>query len=451
MSSKSFTRRDILKMGGGFIVGLAAGYAIGYYTAPRVEIVKPSGKAETVEARRQTKATAGKKKVKIAVVSFLSGPASVFGVPAANMADVIVDMVNREGGINGAEVEIVKKDEAGKAEEMVALYRRLVEQEGIDIYVGLISSSHCLAVAPVAEEIGTTLTVFFDCATKRLVDKRMMRRVVFRTGGTSVQDAVSLAMKVLEVKPDVRTVVGLNQDYAYGRDEWNDFITVLRRLKPDVEVLDELWTPLFTTDYSAQISKILDLRPDLVHTSFWGPDLANFVEQAATRGLFKTTTVAFARGESMLQQLGEKMPEGQIVQGPHYFEYPDPKLNLLNRRVIEEYKRRFGIYPPYPAYHMANALLGVKYAIETAALVSGEEWPDLSTIIKVFERLAYPAPGDYIIMAPHHNAVRGSIVGVTTKREGYGFKVLGRRKYFSPSEINPPVELTSEEWYRSIG
>lgn len=95
--------------------------------------------------------------------------------------------------------------------------------------------------------------------------------------------------------------------------------------------------------------------------------------QVSARGLFKATTVAFARDESILQELKDTVPTGQIVEGPHYFENPDPRSNLLNRRVTEEYFKRFGAYPPYPAYHTANAELGAKFSIETAAAVSGED------------------------------------------------------------------------------
>jgi len=445
MATSKLSRRDLLMAGGGLVVGLALGYGFSQLTRPAAEVVTPSG-TETLTPS-QTKSAGGPKKsvVKIAVVTFTTGAASVFGVPAANMARLMADFINQHGGINGARVELDIRDESGGADQMVALYRQLVSVGGVDVYIGLISSSDCLAVAPVAEELGTTLTVFFDCATKRLVDERTMKKVVFRTGGTTVQDGVALAKAVLQHKPDVKTVVGLNQDYAYGRDEWEDFITALKKLKPDVEVLDTLWTPLFTTDYSAQISKIIDLKPDLVHTSYWGPDLANFIQQAAARGLFRVTTVAFARGESMLQEVGAAMPEGQIVEGPHYFEYP--AASPLNKQIVEEYRRRYGAYPPYPAYHMANAILGVKYAIEAASMATGEDWPDLSSVSKVFERLAYLSPGDWIIMTPNHNAARGAVVGITKSAPQYNFKVLRPYQYVPPAEINPPPDMTSKEWY----
>ncbi|MGC9171143.1 MAG: ABC transporter substrate-binding protein, partial [Thermoproteus sp.] len=146
--------------------------------------------------------TAAKKSTfKLAVVSFETGPASIFGIPAINAAKMLVDQINASGGILGARVELDIRDESGGPDKMVTLYRQLVEQEGVDAYIGLISSADCLAVAPVAEELGRVLTVFFDCATVQLVDNKMMKRVVFRPAGTTVTDGVALARYVVEIEP----------------------------------------------------------------------------------------------------------------------------------------------------------------------------------------------------------------------------------------------------------
>jgi len=89
-------------------------------------------------------------------------------------------------------------------------------------------------------------------------------------------------------------------------------------------------------------------------------------------------------------------------------------------------------------------LLGVKYAIETAAAVENVAWPDLSAVIHVFERLAYPAPGQYIIMAPNHNAMEGAVVGVSKGGD------LEKFKFMYPAEVNPPVGVPSTQWIKSL-
>ena len=76
------------------------------------------------------------------------------------------------------------------------------------------------------------------------------------------------------------------------------------KLKPDVKVVAELWTKFQAGEYSAEISKLLATKPDVVHSSFWGGGLITFVKQAAPRGLFDQSLVALATGEQVLQTVG---------------------------------------------------------------------------------------------------------------------------------------------------
>lgn len=434
------SRRDALKIGASLVVGLGVGFLAGSLM-PKGQQQPATASTTAGPTGTTTTAVAKKTTFKLAVVSFQTGPASVFGIPAINAAKMLVDQINASGGILGAQIQLDIRDESGGPDKMVTLYRQLVEQEGVDAYIGLISSADCLAVAPVAEEIGQVLTLFFDCATKQLVDNNMMKKVVFRPAGTTVTDGASLARYVVENMPNIKTVVGLNQDYAYGHDEWNDFKTTLLALKPDVQILDELFTPLFTSDYSAQISKILSLKPDLLHTSFWGPDLVNLIKQGTSMGLFKSVKVAFARGEFGLQY---GMPDGQIVQGPNYHAFPSPRYYPMNNDFITKYKSLYGDVPSYPAYHMANAVLALKAAYEAAAAVENVEWPDLNAVVKALERLAFATPGGYVVMTPNHNAMCGSVVGMSSGGE------LVNIKYYDPSEVNPPYGYTSSQWYQYI-
>ena len=112
-----------------------------------------------------------REKLKIGVITFLSGPAAgPFGVPAQHASDLLVDALNEGNiipgynkiGFGGKELEIVYVDEAGGPTKVVNEFRTLVNRQKVDMIIGVISSGDCLAVAPVAEEL-KTLTVLFDC------------------------------------------------------------------------------------------------------------------------------------------------------------------------------------------------------------------------------------------------------------------------------------------------
>src|SRR3989475_11570201 len=87
-------------------------------------------------------------------------------------------------------------------------------------------------------------------------------KYVFRTAAHTGIDGIGPPRYLLTAKPDVKTVAGLNQDYAWGRDSWEIFIRALRKLKPDVQVVETLWPKLFQGDLSAEISKLLTAKPD---------------------------------------------------------------------------------------------------------------------------------------------------------------------------------------------
>ena len=386
--------------------------------------------------------------LKIGVVSFLSGPASVFGVPSKNAAEWLIDKYNAAGGIAGVPIRPIYVDEAGGAEKQVAEYRRLVLDEKVDLVVGYVSSADCLAVAPVAEELKVP-TVLFDCGTNRIFEDATYTYVA-RTAAHQALDSAAAAQYVLKVKPNVKTIAGINQDYAWGRDSWDTFKKAIQQLKPDVRVVGELWPKLLAGEYSAEISRLLTTRPDVVHSSLWGGDLVGFVKLGAPRGLFKQSLVVLTAGEHMLQDVGKDMPDGVVIgaRGDHWFLHnPD---DPLHKEFVEGFRQRYGRYPVYPSYHMYQALAGVKAAIETAMRQRGGRWPSAEQIGKAFEGLEYRVPpGRTHLVRADHNAVEPAIMGLTRHTDRYPFAILERMEVFAPDQVNPPLGTPTDEWVRS--
>ena len=50
--------------------------------------------------------------LKVGVTAFLTGPASVFGVPAKDAAEIMAEDINANGGIQGVPLELTFIDEA---------------------------------------------------------------------------------------------------------------------------------------------------------------------------------------------------------------------------------------------------------------------------------------------------------------------------------------------------
>ncbi len=396
--------------------------------------------------------------LRVGLVTFLSGGAAgPFGIPARNAAELMVDAINAGKvpapytgkGIAGARLEPVIIDEAGSAQKQVAEYRKLVQKRKVDVVIGYISSGHCKAIAPVAEEL-QTLTVFFDCGTPQIFENiNTDPRYLFRTGAHATMDNVAAARYVLDYKSDVETIAGINQNYAWGHDSWRDFVAAMKVLKPDAKVVSEQFPKIYAGQYGAEISALLAANPDVIHSSFWGGDMEAFLFQGSVRGIFNRSLVVLTCGETAMHRLGPQMPDGTILgaRGPHGSLAPDSELNRWFRT---EYFNRYGTWPTYPSYKMAQALLGLKAAYEKAAQGKGR-MPTTEEVIAAFEYLEYVTPSGKVKMAisKGHQAIQDTAYGVYRYDKDKGQATITEIRRYRAECVNPPEGMTSLEWIQA--
>lgn len=394
--------------------------------------------------------------IKIGIVVFLSGGAAEpFGIPAKNGAEVMIASLNSGGapapyntpGIAGVPILAVFADEAGGAEKQVSEVLRLFEVERVDLVIGYISSSDCLAVAPIAEQL-ERLLVAFDCGTSRLFEERQYD-YVFRTNAHQAIDSIGGARYLQKMKPDLQSVAGINQNYAWGQDSWSHFRDALIMLTPDIKVASEQFPKIDSGSYLAEIAALRKAKPDIIHSSFWGADLEKLIAQAGADSLLNSSTLLLSVGEYALPELGELVPPGTIIgaHGPHGAMAPD---NELNTWLKEIYMARYGSRPTYPVYHMSQALLGVKLAFEKAISLN-DQWPSISQVIRAFTYLEFPTPSGLIVMSigKGHQAVEPAVYGTAGayNAEKGEVEIIDIEVY--PSEcVNPPEGMTTEHWIK---
>jgi branched-chain amino acid transport system substrate-binding protein len=397
-------------------------------------------------------ASSAQQPIKLGIVTFISGPAAgPFGVPARNAAELTAEMLNAgkvpapyEGkGFGGNPIELIIIDEAGGPQKQVTEFRNLAPR--VDLVIGYISSGDCLAIAPVAEEL-KKLTVLFDCGTPRIFEDANYK-YVFRTGPHGTLDNVSVALYLLERNPDVKSIAGINQNYAWGQDSWADFEAAMKALKPGIEVKTSQMPKLMAGQFGAEITTLLASGADVIHSSFWGGDLEGLVLQGAPRGLFQKHKVILSAGEPAINRLGTKIPDGVILgaRGPFGPFAPDTELSRWLKRNYEE---RYAVPPNYASYRITQAILGVKTAYEKAQK-AGAASPTQEDIVANFENLTYEGPGGTVRMAlgKGHQAVMDSAIG-TTKSEGGQLKIVDIVRY-PAAKVLPPEGVKSEAWIKS--
>jgi branched-chain amino acid transport system substrate-binding protein len=398
--------------------------------------------------------------VKIGVVAFISGPAAApFGVPAKNAAEFVIEDLNAGGrapkpydkkGFGGANLEIVMIDEAGTTTVQVTEFRNLVQRHNVDVVIGYISSGNCLAIAPVAEEL-KKLTNFFDCGTPRIFEDASYQ-YVFRTSSTATKDSVGAALYVRDTRPNVKSIAGINQNYAWGQDSWGDFELAMKVLVPGIEVKTSQMPKLFAGQYNAEISALLGAKADVIHSSFWNGDLEALILQGGPRGLMKSSMTILTTGETAMHKLGNQIPDGTVLgaRGPFG---PYAPNNAYNKWFSAGFEKKFSAPPNYASYQMAQAILGVKLAWEKAqdALGSnaGGKKPTNEQVAGALRGSTFEGPGGTVRMAigKGHQAIMETAYG-TTRLVGGKLTLVNVKRY--PAEmVNPPEGVKSADWIKN--
>jgi branched-chain amino acid transport system substrate-binding protein len=393
--------------------------------------------------------------VKIGFVTFLSGPAAApFGLPAKNAAELVVADLNagkapapyNKKGFGGSTIEPVIIDEAGSTTVQVTEYRNLVQKHNVDLVIGYVSSGNCLAVAPVADEL-KKLTVFFDCGTPRIFEDNDLQ-YVYRTSSHATMDNVAAALYVKAVKPGVKSIAGINQNYAWGQDSWADFEASMKQLVPGLEVKTSQMPKLFAGQYNAEISALLGSGAEVLHSSFFDGDLEALLLQGQPRDLMKQSLTVLTTGETAMHKLPAQIPDGTILgaRGPFGPYAPD---NALNRWYSKGYEAKYKEKPNYASYQMVQAILGVKAAWEKAMAANGGKRPSNEQVGAALKGSTFEGPGGTVKMAigKGHQAITETAYGQTKLVNGKITMVNVKR--YPAEQVNPPEGIKSVDWIKA--
>src|SRR5262249_40088278 len=224
--------------------------------------------------------------IKVGYPMILSGPGALFGEPSLKGAQMFVEEINAKGGVLGRKIELVVRDTKGNADEAVRVARDLILRENVDFLFGTLTSAEGPAVSPIAKE-NKNVFVVPVVKTDQLLTPENLHPYVFRTTTNTTIEGRTAA-EIMAKWANLKRVGTMSPDYAFGQDVTKAFVTHLKKIRPDIEIIDQQWPKLGETDYTPFINAQMAKKPDAVFSSLWGGHFVTFAKQAKALKYFES-------------------------------------------------------------------------------------------------------------------------------------------------------------------
>ncbi len=354
--------------------------------------------------------------------SYKSQPA--FLEPYRRGWEMALDEINAKGGVLGRKLEVVSRDDGGNPGDAVRVAEELMSREGASLLAGTFLSHIGLAVT----EFSKQKRVFF-LAAEPLTDKITWEngnKYTYRLRASTYMQVAMLVPYAVEAKKKRWALVYPNFEYGQSAARW--FKEMMKAKQPDVEFVAEQATPLGKVEAGPVVQALADARVDGIFNVLFGPDLARFVREGTTRGLFKgKTVVSLLSGEpEYLDPLKEDTPQGWIVTG-----YPWDKINTPEHKAfVAAYEKRYNDYP------RLGSLVGYITLKSIAAGIQKAGSADTEKLVAAFANLKVDTPaGPITYRASDHQSTMGAWVCKTAIEKGKGTMV--EIKYVDGAAVLP--------------
>ena len=213
---------------------------------------------------------------KIGVFQPLSGASAAYGNEARNGIEMAIDYVNKNGGFNGIPGEAVVYDTQCSVEEAVKVVSKLIDQDHVDTLIGSLNSSEMFAGGEAANQNGVYTLSLGTSASVMAEDWPY----VFRATMNNAASAPEAAKMIQELNYESVAIFYGQDDASYSTYE----AFVDSCVENNIEIVDSESYDQGDTDFSAQVTNIVNSQADCVYISVIGETGPTIVKQLRQYG-----------------------------------------------------------------------------------------------------------------------------------------------------------------------
>jgi len=323
--------------------------------------------------------------IKVGFFAPLTGFAAADGTSAKNAVMLAVEKINSSGGINGNKVELIVYDDRHNPKESVAIANKLIEKDKV---VAVVSGSYSMptrVTAPIFNKAGIPMVAGYA------VDPSITRagKYIFRNGFLGEVEgkaAGEVAVNLLKAKKIAMFTI----DNDYGRAISKGFRERVKKFGG--KVVYEHAFAIGTKDFSAMLTKVKELSPDLLFISGYYSEAAMAVKQARDLGLPCKLLGEEGFDSPKFLELAGKAAEGVIITTNLNRDDPRPFV----QEFLKSYKAKYGMAPDMVGASSYDAFMIIANAIRKAgpkpdairdAIANMKNYEGLTGLIKHFNKL----------------------------------------------------------------
>jgi branched-chain amino acid transport system substrate-binding protein len=363
--------------------------------------------------------------IKVGLLASKTGVLEAYGLQTIRGFELGLDYAT--GGtmeVNGQKIEYFVEDTETKPDVAVIKATKLLEEVKVDFLVGSSSSGDTLAVLQLAADNETVMVV--EPAVADSITGADWNKYIFRTGRNSSQDAVAGAAAIAGQGVKIATFA---PDGAFGRDGVTAFKE--KATSMGAEIVEEQYADPKATDFTANIQKIINAKPDYLFVIWAGANSPwkQFEDMKVTQNGIKISTGApdIAALKTMQNLVG--------MEGFTVYHHTLPN-NDVNNWLVEEHKKRFN--GEVPDLFTPGGMSAAISIVEAIKKTGGNT--DADTLIAAMEGMSFETPKGTMTFRPEDHQALQTLYGITLEtKDGFDYPVPVLKKELSPEETAPPI------------
>jgi branched-chain amino acid transport system substrate-binding protein len=283
--------------------------------------------------------------IKVGLIMDLTGPLAFLGVANANVAKMVIDDINSNGGLLGRHIELLVEDSATTDSVAEAKATKLVGQDNVDLVLGGIYSSTRQAIKGPAVVKGKKLYIYPEQYEGQESDP-----LIFCTGPVPAQQLDPFIPWLMQ-RTGAKRFYLPSADYIWPHVMNKRIRDIVTAAGGTIE--GEEYYPLDHTDYSETIDKIESSGSEVVFNTIVPPGLMPFLDQLYNAGFTK-------RGGKLVctyfeENLLKLLPPAQVEGVYGCLDYYQTVMDPFSVKLLDRYNK---LYPGGPMFTAGSASTG---------------------------------------------------------------------------------------------